>query len=368
MTILAVGVIFYFLYSNLMTNLRDQNIATGFDFLQDEAAFEIGEKFINYTAEDSFGRAILVGLINSLFVSVTGIFFALILGVFIGIFSLSKNLALKRVALFYIELIRNLPLLLQLFFWYALMTEGLPNVENALSVFRHIFISNRGLNIPYFIKGNASFIMMIPIMLALLLTLLLRLWSKKRQEKTGKQFPILRFSILSVISFPLIAWIAMGRPPILEYPIFASFNFNGGLSISPELFALLFGLIIYTAAFMAEIVRSGILAIDQGQWEAAKSLGLSNAKTLRLIILPQTFRIIIPPMISQMLNLTKNSSLAVAIGYPDIVSVANTTMNQTGQAIEAILFIMLFYLSFSLITSFAMNWYNRSIQLKGGAI
>lgn len=360
-----VSLVTWYLYSNTQANLARQNIATGFGFLSQESSFEIGESLFSFSAEDSFFRAISVGLTNSIFVSVVGIFFALLLGTFAGVSSLSQNLALKRIALTYIEITRNLPLLLQLFFWYSLMTEGLPGINEAYQLGTSFFLSNRGLSLPFPEGSSTNSFIGIGLMLALLGSIGFSLMAKKKRDLTGKQLPVLPVCLGMLIGFPTIAWLIQGMPQVLEYPKLALFNFEGGATISPELTALLLGLIFYTGAFMAEIVRSGILAIDNGQWEAAKALGLSNAKTLQLIILPQSMRVIIPPMISQMLNLTKNSSLAVAIGYPDIVSVANTTMNQTGQAIEAIVLLMGFYLTFSISTSVVMNWYNKKIQYKG---
>ena len=284
-----------------MTNLEERRIASGFGFLQREAGFEIGESaLLTYSASDSYLRALVVGLTNTLAIAMVGIVLATGLGTLIGLCRLSRNFLLRNLSAGYVEFVRNVPLLVQLFFWYAVITEGLPQAREALSPLPGVFLSNRGIFFPSF----------------------------------------------------------SGIPEL------QGFNFTGGAALSPEFAALLVGLAIYTAAFIAEIVRAGILAVDRGQTEAAHALGLSRPQTLRRIVLPQALRVIVPPMTSQYLNLTKNSSLAVAIGYPDLVSIANTTMNQTGQAIEGIAVIMAVYLTISLSISAFMNWYNARVALR----
>ena len=284
-----------------MANLEERRIASGFGFLSREAGFEIGESaFLRYSASDTYLRALVVGLTNTLAVALIGIVLASLLGTAVGLFRLSKNFLLSTLSAWYVEFIRNVPLLVQLFLWYAVITEGMPGPREALSPLPGVFLSNRGILIPTF----------------------------------------------------------------SSVPELQGFNFVGGAALSPEFAALLIGLVTYTAAFIAEIVRAGILAVDRGQGEAAHALGLKRWQTTRLIILPQALRVIIPPMTSQYLNLTKNSSLAVAIGYPDLVSIANTAMNQTGQAIEGIAIIMAVYLTISLSISAFMNWYNARIALR----
>jgi len=297
----AAVLVAWFLVSNTIQNLEERRIASGFGFLGREAGFEIGESaFLRYSASDSYLRALVVGLSNTLAVALIGVVLATGLGTLVGLLRLSKNFLLKTLSAAYVEFIRNVPLLVQLFFWYAVITEGMPGPREALSPLPGVFLSNRGIYIPTFSSS----------------------------------------------------------------PELQGFNFVGGAALSPEFAALLIGLVAYTAAFIAEIVRAGILAVDRGQGEAAHALGLSRGQTTRLVILPQALRVIIPPMTSQYLNLTKNSSLAVAIGYPDLVSIANTAMNQTGQAIEGIAIIMAVYLTISLSISAFMNWYNARVAFK----
>jgi len=300
----AVVFLGWFFISNTMANLESRKIASGFGFLAREAGFEIGETtFVPFNAADSYLQALKVGLANTFRVALIGVVLATFLGTAIGLARLSANWLLSRLANAYIELMRNVPLIVQLFFWYAVITENLPGPRDALNPLPGVFLSNRGIAFPTFTST----------------------------------------------------------------PELQGFNFTGGLVLTPEFAALLFGLVIYTAAFIAEIVRAGVLAVDKGQSEAAAALGLPRWRAVRLVILPQALRVIVPPMTSQYLNLTKNSSLAVAIGYPDLVSIANTTMNQTGQAIEGIAIIMAVYLTISLSISAFMNWYNRRIALRGAA-
>ncbi|MGG4605509.1 amino acid ABC transporter permease [Paenalcaligenes sp. Me131] len=358
--LLAFGV--WYLVSNTLHNLAVRNISTGFDFLNREAGFAIGEMSIDYKPSDTYGRAIVVGLINTLKVSVIGIVLATILGTLLGIARLSTNWLVKKVASVYVEVMRNVPLLLQLFFWYALITETLPRPKDAYSPLPGVFMSNRGLKVPT-LEGNAWSWILGGVAIAIVISVLFAHWARKRQEQTGRMPPVLRVSGLLIVIVPaLLLWIS-GEGVHLSFPELRGFNFQGGTTLTPEFAALLLGLVVYTSAFIAEVVRSGIQAVSKGQWEAAESIGLPRSLTLRLVILPQSLRVIIPPMTSQYLNLTKNSSLAVAIGYPDIVSVVNTTLNQTGQAIEGILIIMAAYLTVSLSISVFMNWYNRRLAL-----
>lgn len=363
--ILIVGLVgfgIWYLVSNTLHNLAVRNISTGFGFLGREAGFAIGESWIDYTPADSYSRAILVGLLNTLRVSVIGIIAATLLGTILGVARLSRNWLVSRVASAYVEIMRNIPLLLQLFFWYAIITENMPGPRQALHPLPGVFISNRGLKLPA-LQGDALDWMIAAAGVAIVVIVLLGHWARKRQEATGQMFPLARTALALLLGLPALAFLASGASLTLQMPELKGFNFSGGLTMSPEFTALLLGLIIYTSAFVAEVVRSGIQAVGQGQWEAAQAIGLSRGRVLRLVILPQALRVIIPPMTSQYLNLTKNSSLAVAIGYPDIVSVVNTTLNQTGQAIEGILIIMGAYLTVSLSISVFMNWYNRHIAL-----
>ncbi|WP_237173470.1 amino acid ABC transporter permease [Paracandidimonas lactea] len=357
-----VGFIVWYLVSNTLHNLQIRNISTGFAFLDREAGFAIGESVIEYSPADTYGRAIWVGILNTLRVSIIGIVAATLFGTLLGIARLSKNWLISSVATVYIEVMRNIPLLLQLFFWYAVITEIMPSPRQALHPLPGVFISNRGLKLPTLAGDGVDWILG-GLLLAIVAIVLLAHWGKKRQEATGKIFPLGRTGAAMIVLFPVAGWLLGGAPIELNMPQLTGFNFSGGLSLSPEFAALLAGLVIYTSAFVAEVVRSGIQAVNKGQWEAADALGLRPARVLRLVILPQALRVIVPPMTSQYLNLTKNSSLAVAIGYPDVVSVVNTTLNQTGQAIEGILIIMAAYLTVSLSISVFMNWYNKRIAL-----
>ena len=353
----------YYLFSNTAANLKRQNIATGFGFLGKEASFEIGELMISYSSADTYGRALLVGVLNTLKVSFIGIILTVLLGTLIGIARLSSNWLLAKIAAIYIEVLQDIPILLQLFFWYGIFYEFFPVPRQALNPFAGVFLSNRGLVFAVPAEHPTHTYMFIAFLVACVGIYLLRRWARKRQEETGNYFPVFRVSLGLIILLPLLAWLAGGTPTKMDIPVFKGFNFVGGVNISPEFTALLLGLVLYTAAFVAEIVRAGIQAVSHGQTEAAMTLGLKPGQILNLVILPQALMVIIPPLTSQMLNLTKNSSLAVAIGFPDFVSVTNTTINQTGQAMEGIALIMAVYLFFSLTTSIFMNWYNKKSKL-----
>jgi general L-amino acid transport system permease protein len=358
--IIALG---WYLVSNVLDNLARQAIATGYGFLNREASFAIGETMIPYSAADNYGRALVVGFLNTIKVAVIGIVLATILGTVVGIARLSTNLLLAKLAQGYVELVRNIPVLLQLFFWYAVITESLPGPRQSLNPLPGVFLSNRGMKMPALAPDPVWDYILVAILAAIVGIVVLRRWAHKRQDRTGRQFPVLAAALGLLIGLPLLVWLAGGAPVALDVPVLQGFNFRGGLNISPEFAALLLGLTVYTASFIAEIVRSGIVAVSHGQTEAAMALGLHRGQALRLVILPQALRIIVPPTTSQYLNLTKNSSLAVAIGYPDLVSVANTTLNQTGQAIEAVSIMMAVYLTISLLISLFMNWYNKHIAL-----
>ncbi len=357
-----VGVGLWYLISNTLHNLSVRNIATGFDFLEREAGFAIGESAIQYSPADTYGRALSVGLLNTLRVAVIGIVLATLLGTLIGIARLSSNWLVAKLASIYVEVMRNIPLLLQLFFWYALISETLPGPRQALSPMAGVFLSNRGFMIPA-VQGDGLTWLAAGFFFAVVVVLVLANWSGRRQAQTGQIFPVFKTAALLLMACPLVAWWLSGSALALDMPVLKGFNFQGGLTLSPEFAALLIGLVIYTAAFVAEVVRSGIESVGRGQWEAAGAIGLRRGLILRLVVLPQALRVIIPPMTSQYLNITKNSSLAVAIGYPDIVSVVNTTLNQTGQAIEGIMIIMGAYLTVSLTISVIMNWYNARMAL-----
>jgi len=358
-----VGCLGYYLISNTIANLERQAIATGFGFLEKESAFEIGESLISYSAADTYGRALIVGVLNTLKVSFIGIVLTVLLGTFMGVARLSANWLVAKLSAIYIEVFQDIPILLQLFFWYAFFYEMLPSPRQALNPFTGVFLSNRGLVFGIPAAHPAHKFMALAFVVACILVYFLSLWARKRQARTGRIFPAGRASLALLIGLPLLVWGVFGFPTAMDIPELGGFNFEGGVNLSPEFAALLIGLVLYTAAFVAEIVRAGIQAISKGQTEAAMAIGLKKGQILHLVILPQSLRVIIPPLTSQMLNLTKNSSLAVAIGFPDFVSVAGTTINQTGQAIEGVALIMIVYLFFSLLTSAVMNWYNKKMAL-----
>ncbi len=358
-----VGLIAWYLVSNTLVNLQKQSIATGWGFLQRESAFEIGESLISYSAAQSYGRALIVGALNTLKVAFVGIVITIIFGTLIGMARLSSNWLISKLASIYIEVMQDIPVLLQLFFWYAIFYETLPSPRHALNPMTGVFFCNRGAIFAIPESHPAFKYMFLAVLAGCVVIYLLRYWAKTRQAKTGKIFPLVKVSIGILTGFPLLTWLAFGAPMKMNVPELMGFNFKGGMTLSPEFIALLLGLVLYTAAFVAEVVRAGIQAVSKGQREAAMSIGLKQNQVLQLVILPQALRVIIPPLTSQMLNLTKNSSLAVAIGYPDFVSVANTTINQTGQSVEGVALIMAVYLIFSLLTSVIMNWYNKRVAL-----
>ncbi len=353
----------WYLVSNTMINLERQSIATGFGFMDNEAAFEIGESLVEYSAADQYSKALWVGFLNTLLVSFIGVTLTVIIGTVMGVARLSKNWLINKCAAGYIEIFQDIPVLLQLFFWYAFFYEMLPAPKAALSPFKGLFLCNRGLIFAIPQAHPAYKYMAIAIIIAMISIFIIKKWAKKRQDQTGKQFPVFLTSVTLLIGLPLLCWIFGGTPTEMSIPQLKGFNFKGGITISPEFAALLLGLVLYTAAFVAEVVRAGIQSVSKGQTEAAMAVGLKPGQVLNLIILPQSLRVIIPPLTSQMLNLTKNSSLAVAIGYPDFVSVAGTAINQTGQAIEGVMLIMIVYLIFSLSTSAFMNWYNKKMAI-----
>lgn len=365
--VIAVAALVFFFYSiinNALSNLESRGIATGLGFLNQEAGFGIGLSLVEYDETHTYGRTFIVGLLNTALVSVLGILFATVLGFTVGISRLSSNWLISRCAAVYIETFRNIPLLLQIFFWYFAVLQALPSPRQSLSLGESVFLNVRGLFFPGPIFEEGSNLIGMAVIVAIVFVIFLSKWAKNKQTLTGQQTPLLRYSLLALIGLPTMAYFISGMPITIEYPELKGFNFKGGISIIPELAALVVALSVYTASFIAEIVRSGINAVNHGQTEAAMALGLPRNKTLKLVVIPQAMRIIIPPLTSQYLNLTKNSSLAMAIGYPDLVSVfAGTTLNQTGQAIEIITMTMAVYLTLSLLTSFLMNIYNSKVAL-----
>jgi general L-amino acid transport system permease protein len=359
----AVVALGYYLVSNLLVNLEERRIRTGFGFLDQQAGFAIGESIISFEPTDSYGRAFVAGLLNTLRVSLLGIVLATLLGIVMGIARLSTNWLVAKLASIYVEVTRNIPLLLQLFFWYTVITQLLPAVREALTLLPGVVLSKSGLQFPSVIYEPAQLPVYITFAVSVVAAFVYRSRMFKRQRETGQE-PRLLLPMLGIMLLPALAvFFVMGAPLELDVPTFQTFNYRGGSSVTPEFLALLIGLSFYTGGFIAEIVRSGILGVPWGQSEASAALGFRRDLQLRLIILPQALRIIIPPTTSNYLNLTKNSSLAVAIGYPDLVSVGNTTLNQTGQALECIAIMMAVYLTISLLISAYMNWYNRRIAL-----
>ncbi len=359
---LVVAVIWY-LVANTERNLLQRHIATGLGFLGNTAGIPIAETLIPYDpAVNTWGRAVAEGILNTLKVAVVGIVLSTLLGTLIGIGRLSKNWLVAKVTAVYVETLRDIPVLLQLLFWYGLL-QALPGPRAAFHLPGAIFLSNRGLKVPELVWQDAHGWALGAFLLGLVGTLLWNRSANRRRDETGQKPPVWPAAVGLMIGLPVLVWAALGAPFTIDVPALKGFNFQGGGTITPEYFALLLGLTLYTAAYIAEIVRSGIQAVPKGQWEAAGALGLRPGAVLQMVVLPQALRVIIPPMTSQFLNLTKNSSLAVAIGFQDIVSISGTMLNQTGQAIEGVGIIMAVFLTFSLSISLFMNWYNARIAL-----
>jgi general L-amino acid transport system permease protein len=355
---------FYFIFDNTLANMAKSGISTGFAFLGREAGFGILMSLIEYDETHTYGRTFFVGLLNTALVAFCGIILATIIGFIIGIARLSNNWLIAKLATFYIEIFRNIPLLLQIIFWQIAVLQTLPGPRQSLRFGEAFFLNNRGLFLPDPIFNQGFGYVITTFCIAIFSVLVLLRWARKKQETTGDKFPVIYISLGILFGLPLCIFFVMGMPLSWEYATLQRFSFSGGANIIPEFISLLWALTMYTAAFIAEIVRSGIQAVDHGQTEAARALGLRNSITLRLVIIPQAMRLIIPPLTSQYLNLTKNSSLATAIGYPDLVSVfMGTTLNQTGQAVEIVGMTMAVYLTFSLIISTIMNWYNKKVAL-----
>ena len=359
----VIAAFFVLLAHNTLVNLRRQNIASGFGFLDREAAFGIGESLIAYSPADTYGRAFVVGLTNTLYVAALSIVLATIVGTLMGLARLSGNWLVARLAQIYVEAFRNIPLALQLLFWWALLRGAAPGPREAWQVLPDVFVSNRGIVFPVLREHPAFQWMGLAFVVGAAAAYFLHRWARARQAQTGRQFPAGWVGLGLILGLPLLVFLGFGAPASLDVPALKGFNFAGGASLSPEFGALLLGLVIYAGSYIAEIVRAGILAVSWGQSEAAMALGLKPGQRMRLVVLPQALRVIVPPMTSQYLSITKDSSLAVIIGYPDLVSIANTTINQTGQAVEGIAMIMAVYLAISLIISLFMNLYNRAVAL-----
>ncbi len=369
LTLLGIVLVFGFFTFNAQVNMDNRGIEFGFGFLKQEASFDIQFTLIEYSGSDSYLRAYVVGLLNTLLVSIIGIFFCTIIGVIVGISRLSPNYLVERLATGWVELFRNVPLLLQLFFWYFAALRALPMPTDAINFFDVSYLSIKGWYIPKFVWTNFS-IFFYSVIASIILIIYIYKYAKQQREQTGKQIPVFLISIGSLIVVPSITFLIAGVTLNFEYPVLVQqsktiFNYEGGVGVPPELMALALALSLYTSTFIAENVRAGILGVGKGQKEAAASIGLNTSQILKLVVMPQALRIIIPPTTNQYLNLTKNSSLAAAIAYPDLVLVfAGTAMMQTGRAIEIVSITMLTYLSISLLISMFMNWYNKKIAIK----
>ena len=358
----------YEIVANARANLQAQRITSGFGFLANTAGFDVSQSLIPYSGSDTYTRVFVVGLLNTLLVSVIGIFFATVIGFLIGLGRLSPNWLLSRISGGYVELVRNLPLLFQILFWYLAVLSALPNPRQSISLFGSFFLSNRGFVIPKPIASAGLEPFAVAVLIAIVASLLLRHYARRQLFEFGRLITTWPYVVGLLIGLPLVTSLVSGAPVTFEWPELKGFNFSGGSRIIPEFVALTLALSIYTAAFIAEIVRAGIQSVHKGQMEAGASLGLARGSTLRLIVVPQALRVILPPLTNQYLNLTKNSSLAVAIGYPDLFSVfAGTTLSQTGQAIEIIAITMGVYLLISLVTSALMSFYGWRLSRSFGA-
>jgi len=365
--LLAVAVVAFsvwYLASNTLANMQARGIKSGFDFLVQPAGFDIGESLVHYDALDAYWKAFLVGVLNTLRVAIIGIVAATILGALLGIGRFSRNAIVRGVCYGYVELFRNVPVLIQLLMWYLFFSEILPPIADAPSIGAMFFLSKGGFSFPTPVWGVGQAISAVGFVIGVAIAVVYRRWAMRQFEATGRIRSLILVPIAIPIAAAFLGWLAGGAPTAWSIPRPEGFSMEGGASATPEFLAVLLGLVMYTSSFIAEVVRAGIASVAHGQSEAAASLGIPRALTMRLVILPQALRVIIPPLTNQYLNLTKNSSLAVAIGYPDVVSIANTALNQTGRAVECIAIIMAVYLTTSLTTSAAMNWYNRRVAIK----
>ncbi|MEP9371181.1 amino acid ABC transporter permease [Mesorhizobium sp. KR1-2] len=359
---LLVGFI-YWIVGNTVENLRRANLSTGFDFLNGRAGFDISETLIRYSSNDTYWRALLVGLTNTALVAFVGTITASVIGFVIGVGRLSENWLIRKICTVYVEIFRNIPPLLVIFFWYLGVLSALPQPRESIALPFGAYLNNRGFFLPGPIWGEGAWLIPIAIVVAVALCWFVARRARQRQEATGEQFPVFLTSVALLVGLPVLAFVAAGFPLTFEFPQKSTFNLLGGSQIRPEFLSLYLALSFYTAAFIAEIVRAGILGVSKGQTEASYALGLRRGQTLRLVVVPQALRIIIPPLTSQYLNLTKNSSLAIAIGYPDLVHIGGTILNQSGHSIEIVAIWMVVYLGLSLLISGFMNWFNAKMAL-----
>lgn len=355
---------FYAIISNALANMEARGIKSGFGFLFTASGFDILMSLIPYDATSTYGRTFVVGLLNTILVSAIGIFFATIVGFIVGVAYFSHNWLIKRLSIVYVETFRNIPLLLQVFFWYFAVLAALPSARESMAVGEIIFLNVRGLFVPELIGQEGSGLVYGSLFIAILIVFFLKRWAKKRQDETGEQFPVFSVGLSIIVGLPLLMTLITGIPFTWEYPELRGFNFQGGITVIPELMALALALTVYTGAFIAEAVRAGVQSVPHGQTEAARSLGLKERKIMKLIIVPQAMRVIVPLLNSEYQSLVKNSTLATAIGYPDLFTVfVGTSLNQTGQAIEIVFMTMAVYFVINMIISFLMNRFNASVAL-----
>jgi general L-amino acid transport system permease protein len=360
--VIVVG-LFWFLFANMVENQRRLGVPLSLEFLKGTAGFQVSFSLIPITLDSSILTVIKTGIINTLLASAISIVLATLIGFLVGVMRLSSNWLIARLATVYIEVVRNVPLLVQLLFWYIGITRALPVVRQSIMIGPSIALNVRGLFVPKPVPGDGAWVIPVALIVAVVAAFAIRRWSVERQKATGKQFPAIWTGIGLIVLLPVIANLLAGSPVTWDVPVLTGFNFKGGLTLAPELVALVMGLSVYTAAYIAEIVRGGMIAVSHGQTEAALALGLRSSWNLRLVVIPQALRVIVPPLTSQYLNVVKNSTLAGATGFPDLYAVIGTSQNQTGRAVECVAILMAFYLVVSLLISLFMNWYNRRIAL-----
>lgn len=350
--------------NNTVQNLENLGVETGYGFLEQPASYDINQRLVEYSSRSTHARAALVGFLNTVLVAVTGIIFATLLGFMVGVLRLSNNWLVSRLMTAYVEFTRNVPVLLHILLWYGIVVHVLPHPKEAIEPFAGLFLSNRGFYLPRPVFEDFAWVIPASLVATLVGVYLFARHARRVQERTGKIYPVLSMSLAAIIAVPVVAYFAAGSPAHLDWPALKGFNYKGGIALKPEFFALWFALSIYTAAFIAEIVRGGIVAVSHGQTEAAFSLGIKPGWTMRLVVIPQALRVIVPPLISQYLNLTKNSSLAIAVGYMDLTAtIGRISLNQTGRALECMSILLTIYLLISLMISAFMNWYNKRIRL-----
>ena len=366
---LAVVVIAYFAYQafdNMMLNIEQRGIRSGFGFLNDEAGFAVNDNFfLAYSPASTNLQAFYVGIVNTLIVAITGIFFTSVIGLIVGIARLSSNYLVRKMATVYIEIFRNIPILLQILFWYSIALNTLPSPRNSINFLDSVFLNSRGLYLPKPIMGTDFYFVLASLIIGIVAYIFIKKRSNKKHDETGINTNTIPHFLGLVLLLPIVVYFSFGAQ--LEYPALKGFNFRGGIDLSIEFFSLAFSLSIYTATYIAEAIRSGVESVDVGQKEAAAAIGLKNSQAMRLVVLPQALRVAIPPIINQYLNLTKNSSLAAAVGYTELVTIfSGTVLNVVGQAIEIIMLTMLVYLTISLVISLILNIFNKKMQIKGG--